>query len=102
MIVRRTTAPIRFITRGSLLSLCLLTFVVCDARPAWATCGDYLHGHGSSAAKHDDMNVGMPLGGQDHSPTQVPKLRGRNVSEISKLRLLRRRRFQFRYPVMPF
>ena len=27
------------------MSLCLAVFCVCDARPAWATCGDYLAGH---------------------------------------------------------
>ena len=54
--------PKRFLLRGSLLSLCLAAFCVCDARPAWATCGDYLAGHGGQAmADH-----GMP--GHDSVP----------------------------------
>lgn len=44
-----TQTPKRFLLRGSLLSLCLAAFCVCDARPAWATCGDYLAGHGGQA-----------------------------------------------------
>ncbi|MEK6258295.1 MAG: hypothetical protein AABP62_06705 [Planctomycetota bacterium] len=44
-----TQTPTRFLLRGSLLSLCLAAFCVCDARPAWATCGDYLAGHGGQA-----------------------------------------------------
>ena len=51
----------RFLLRGSLLSLCLAAFCVCDARPAWATCGDYLAGHGGQTMAghgmpgHDSM-----------------------------------------------
>ena len=44
-----TQTPKRFLLRGSLLSLCLAACCVCGTRPAWATCGDYLAGHGDQA-----------------------------------------------------
>lgn len=56
-----TQTPTRFLLRGSLLSLCLVVFCVCGVRPAWATCGDYLAGHGGQAMAghgipgHDSM-----------------------------------------------
>lgn len=77
MIVRRGTAPIRLITRGSLLSLCLLAFVACDTRSAWATCGDYLHGHGSPVANRPDMQTAMPMTqGDDHASMPGRKCTG--------------------------
>lgn len=76
MIARRPTAPIRLITRGSLLSLCLLAFLAGDARPAWATCGDYLHGHSPTAANHSDGHVSLPMVDQDHRPAPRPKCTG--------------------------
>lgn len=57
MIARRSLAPIRCFTRGSLMSLCLLMFVACDARSAFATCGDYLHGHGTPMPNHNGLNA---------------------------------------------
>jgi hypothetical protein len=76
MIARRTSVPNRFITRGSLLSLCLLAFLAGDARPAWATCGDYLHGHGSTVADRTDSHVAMPIADQDHRSIPGPKCTG--------------------------
>ncbi len=69
-----TQTPKRFLLRGSLLSLCLAAFCVCDARPAWATCGDYLAGHGDQAmASHaipsHDSSAGLPS--RDSEPTPV-------------------------------
>lgn len=76
MIAGRTSVPTRFITRGSLLSLCLLAFLACDARPAWATCGDYLHGHSPAVANRSDSQMGLPMADQDHRPTPRPKCTG--------------------------
>ncbi|HEY4259103.1 MAG TPA: hypothetical protein VGM98_03035 [Schlesneria sp.] len=76
MIAGRISAPTRFITRGSLLSLCLLAFLACDARPAWATCGDYLHGHSPAVANRNDSHVRLPMADQDHHPAPRPKCTG--------------------------
>ena len=60
--------PKRFLLRGSLLSLCLAVFCLCDARPVWATCGDYLAGHGGSPMAGQGMpGHGMP--GRDSMST---------------------------------
>lgn len=40
--------PMTLTARGSLLLLCVVVICVCNASSAWATCGDYLHGHGMS------------------------------------------------------
>lgn len=62
----------RCLLRGSCLSLCLLTLVALDARTAWASCGDYLAGHGGHA-----MN-GHPSSSHDlvsHPASRLPQPR---------------------------
>jgi hypothetical protein len=73
MIARRSLAPIRFFTRGSLLSLCLLLFVACDARSAFATCGDYLHGHGPAMPHDNGLNTPFA---EQKVPTPGPRCTG--------------------------
>lgn len=50
----------RLLSRGSLLSLCLLAVCHVGSQSAWATCGDYLHGH----AMHGHAMHGAMIHGQ--------------------------------------
>lgn len=63
-------APSRLLTRGSVLSLCLFALLTVDARPAWATCGDYLHGHSSSSMGEHGLGQPMTMNSLLHSQSQ--------------------------------
>lgn len=67
----------RILLRGSLLSLCLAAFCVCDARPAWAACGDYLAGHGGQAmAGHGIPGHDLMANNQSNDSGQRPACSG--------------------------
>lgn len=73
MVWRGTVLPSRLFARGSLLSLCLLFVFACDARTALASCGDYLHGHGTPMVGHSGMNADIPdpiLGHRTPAPSR--------------------------------
>lgn len=54
------------------MSVCLVALGVWDARPAWATCGDYLTGHGGHAmVGHEMADHDFPK--PHSSPAQQPR-----------------------------
>jgi len=69
--------PKRFLHRGSWLSLCLVAVCLGGARPAWATCGDYLAGHGGpSMSRHDHSQFSAMADRQPGSSEQTPTCSG--------------------------
>ena len=63
----------RCLLRGSFLSLCLVVFGVADSRTAWATCGDYLAGHGAHSMGGQDVATHLILGGDAASRNSQPR-----------------------------
>jgi hypothetical protein len=74
MVWRGIETPSRLFLRGSVLSLCLLAFVVIDCRSAWATCGDHLHGQVS--AKSTSMMLGDVKSPRENPSPQGPVCSG--------------------------
>src|SRR5436190_12989676 len=64
MVCRGTLTPNRWLMRGSLLSLCLYIVLTGGANSAWATCGDYLHGH---MPNHGNGQLQLPADFEQHS-----------------------------------
>lgn len=63
--------------RGSCLSLCFVLLLVLDTRSAWATCGDYLAGHGGHAMSgHPSAGLGGLNGPSSSRPPQRPTCSG--------------------------
>lgn len=52
MACRGITTPTRIVTQRGWLSLCLFAVLTGGAQNAWATCGDYLHGHMDHHVNH--------------------------------------------------
>ena len=67
----------RCLLRGSCLSLWLVTLVALDARTAWASCGDYLAGHGGHAMQgHRSSSHDLVSNPASHLPQPRPTCSG--------------------------
>ena len=88
MVWRASSIPIQRRARGIVMSLCLLAVLTGSAHPVWATCGDYLHGHGGHqmAAQAGSFQLDMPSGNlvpdakrlMPHRPLPGPTCSGPN------------------------
>jgi len=65
LVTSRTLAPNRFILRGSLLSLCVIAFLMSDVRSTYASCGDYVLKNETLKSSHtsgsDQLGYSAPI-----------------------------------------